>query len=175
MKLRLIAAVAGLSILISCKKNDSDSNPQPPVSAADKLKDSVMSYSRDIYLWYSQIPASFNGRSYDDPDKIMTAIRSYSTEPGFTQPVDRWSFAAKKQDWDNVSSGAADDFGLNVFFKVEGDLRVRFVEKASSAGLAGIRRGWRITKINNNTNITTGNANFIVDAVYNSTASSFTF
>lgn len=175
MKLRLIAAVAGLSILISCKKNDSDSNPQPPVSAADKLKDSVVSYSRDIYLWYSQIPASFNGRSYDDPDKIMTAIRSYSTEPGFTQPVDRWSFAAKKQDWDNVSSGAAEDFGLNVFFKVEGDLRVRFVEKASPAGLAGIRRGWRIIKINNNTNITTGNANFIVDAVYNSTASSFTF
>jgi carboxyl-terminal processing protease len=177
VKSRFIVVVAGLSILISCKKNDTDNNPnpQPPVSAADKLKDSVVLYSRDIYLWYSQIPASFNGRSYDDPDKIMTAIRSYSTEPGFTDPVDRWSFAEKKVDWDNVSSGAAQDFGLNVFFKVDGDLRVRFVENASPAGVAGIRRGWRITKINSSTNVTIANADFIVNAFYHSTSGSFTF
>ena len=154
---------------------ESGAQPPPVTPPVDKLKDSTVFYSRDIYLWYAQIPASFNGQTYADPDKIMTAIRSYSIEPGFTQPVDRWSFGIKKAEWDNVSSGAEQDFGINVFFRVEGDLRVRFVERASPAGLAGIRRGWRITKINNITNITTGNANAIVTAVYNSPATSFTF
>jgi carboxyl-terminal processing protease len=176
VKSRLLAAAAALCIFVSCKKNDSTANSNtPPAPGVDKVKDSAVLYSRDIYLWYSQIPASFNGQTYADPNAIMTAIRAYSTEPGFSQPVDRWSFGIKQQEWDNVSSGAAQDFGMNVFFKAEGDLRVRFVEKASPAGSAGIRRGWRITKINNNTNITTANANFIIDAVYNSSAGSFSF
>ena len=174
MKSRLFIAAACLAFFISCKKEKSNA-PPPPTGTIDKVKDSAVLYSRDIYLWYSQIPASFNGQTYADPNAIMTAIRAYSTEPGFSQPVDRWSFGVKQQEWDNVSSGAAQDFGMNVFFKAEGDLRVRFVEKSSPAGQAGIRRGWRITKINNSTNITTGNANFIIDAVYNSQAGSFTF
>lgn len=174
VKQGLLAIAAGLCFMVSCKKHD-NSNPQNPTTAADKVKDTTVLYARDIYLWYSQIPASFNGRSYADPNEIMTAIRTYSIEPGFSQPVDRWSFGVKQQEWDNVSSGAAQDFGMNVFFKVEGDLRVRFVERASPAGTAGIKRGWRVTKINNNTNITTANANFIIAAVYNSPSASFTF
>ena len=174
MKSAVFTFVIGLCLIVSCKKHDA-SNPKPATSAADLLKDSSVLYARDIYLWYSQIPASFNGRSYADPNAIMTAIRAYSNEPGFTQPVDRWSFGIKQADWNNVSSGSAQDFGMNVFFKVEGDLRVRYVERASPAGLAGIQRGWKITKINNSTNITTTNANFIIDAVYNSSSSSFSF
>jgi hypothetical protein len=166
--------VMAVFIFIACKKKDSNPGTGSG-SGTDKVKDSVVLYSRDIYLWYSQIPSSFNAQTYADPDKIMNAIRAYSIEPGFTQPVDRWSFGIKQADWNNVSSGAAQDFGMNVFFKVEGDLRVRFVEKSSPAGLAGIKRGWRITKINNNTNITTANSSFIIDAVYNSTSGSFTF
>ncbi len=180
VKLILLGFTAVVSIFMSCKKNDvlnPNPNPNPPQIgvSADKIKDSTLIYSRDIYLWDSQIPTSFNAQTYAGPKEIMTAIRSYSNEPGFSQPVDRWSFAVKQEEWDNVSSGVALDFGMNVFFRADGDLRVRYVEKSSPAGLAGIRRGWQITKINNNTNITTSNASFIIDAVYNSSASSFTF
>jgi carboxyl-terminal processing protease len=179
VKLKYFAAIAALSFFVACKKHDIIDNPNPvdpPTgTGTDKVKDSAVAYSRDIYLWYSQIPATFDGKTYDDPDKIMTAIRAYSIEPGFTTPVDRWSFALKQQEWDNVSSGAAQDFGLNVFFRAEGDLRVRFVERSSPAGLAGVRRGWKITKLNGSTNITTTNANFIIDAVYNSSNTAFTF
>ena len=179
VKLRLLSIVAGLCVFVSCKKNDIQDNPnpdpQPGTLTTEMIKDSTLFYSRDIYLWHSQIPASFNAQTYADPDKIMTAIRSYSNEPGFSQPVDRWSFAVKQEEWDNVSSGAAQDFGMNVFFRAEGDLRVRFVEKSSPAGRAGIRRGWQITKINNSINISTTNANAIIDAVYNSSTSNFTF
>jgi len=180
VKLLLLGLAVVVSVLISCKKHDvpnptpSPNTPQTGITA-DMIKDSTLIYSRDIYLWYSQIPSSFNARSYAGPNEIMTAIRSYSNEPGFSQPVDRWSFAVKQDEWDNVSSGASLDFGMNVFFRTESDLRVRYVEKSSPAGRAGIRRGWQITKINNSTNITTSNANFIIDAVYNSATSNFTF
>lgn len=170
----LLAFVMGLVVLSACKKNKTG-DPAPPPPAGDKIKDSALLIARELYLWYSQIPANFNPQNYADPDKIMTAIRAYSKEPGFTNPVDRWSFAYKQKDWDNVSTGAALDFGMSVFFRVEGDLRVKFVEKNSPAGQAGIRRGWRITSINGNSNITTGNADFIVSAIFESPQGSFTF
>ena len=61
------------------------------------------------------------------------------------------------------------------FFRVDGDLRVKLVERLSPAGIAGVQRGWRITKINGNTNITIANSDFIVNAVFYSATSTFTF
>lgn len=186
--------ILALSSLIACKKNHDVAattipTPSPtPVAVTtdpEKIKDSVLLYTKDLYLWYNQIPSSFDARSYADPLAIMTAIRPYSIEPGFSAAVDRWSFAMKKTEWDNLSGGlgttfgatstTTGDFGLGVFFNAEGDLRVKSVERESPAGLAGIRRSWRITKLNGSTNITTSNSTFIVDAVYNSTQSTFTF
>jgi carboxyl-terminal processing protease len=170
----LLGLSFGFVILTSCKKETSeDPGTGPP--ANDQVKDSTLAISKEIYLWYNQIPATFNAQSYSDPDKIMSAIRQYSKEPGFTNPVDRWSFAIDQSEWDDISGGISQDFGMSVFFLSEDDLRVKFVERSSPAAKAGIRRGWRITKINNNTNITTGNANFIVNAVFESATGSFTF
>ena len=170
----LLSLIILFTLAVACKKSKDGGGGTNPV-VRDKIKDTAIDIARDIYLWYEQIPTSFDAQAYADPDKIMTAIRQYSKEPGFSNAVDRWSFAYKQADWDNVSSGVAKDFGLSVFFKDEGDLRVKYVEKNSPAFLAGIRRGWRITKLNGSTNITTGNANFIIEAVFNSNATSFSF
>jgi carboxyl-terminal processing protease len=173
--------VAGTSFIFSCKKNDLSPNsvlptPQAPVAVSpDALKDSALLYTKDIYLWYNQIPSTFNARSYESIDKIMTAIRQYSSEPGFSGSVDRWSFAIDQAQWNNVSSGISGDFGMSVFFRSEGDLRVKHVEGKSPAGLAGVRRGWRITAINGNSNITTTNASYIIQQVYQVANASFTF
>ncbi|WP_165958162.1 S41 family peptidase [Segetibacter sp. 3557_3] len=179
-----------LGVFSSCKKDIADKPaepaPTPPVKAdtlsAAKLKDSTLIYTRDIYLWYKQIPASFNPQTFEDPKGIMTAIRAYSVETGYSTPVDRWSFAMKKTEWNNMSMGISStseedqhDFGLNVFFRADNDLRVRQVEKASPAGLAGIRRGWRITRINGSSNINTANSSLVVKGVYESENSTFTF
>ncbi len=191
---RLVPVIIfALSSLIACKKGQdiAATTPTPtptPVAVTinpDKIKDSVLLYAKNVYLWYNQIPTSFDAKNYDDPDKIITAIRPYSIEPGFSTAVDRWSFAMKKTEWDKLSGGlgatfgttkaAAGDFGLAAFFNAEGDLRVKSVEKESPAGLAGIRRSWRITKLNGSTNITSSNSTYIVDALYNSTQSTFTF
>jgi carboxyl-terminal processing protease len=185
--------IFAVSLLSACKKTQDvqSTTPTPtptPVAVTtdpEKIKDSTLLYSKDVYLWYNQIPSTFDARSFADPVAIMTAIRQYSIEPGFSAAVDRWSFAMKKTDWDNLSgglgttfgatSGTTGDFGMGVFFNAAGDLRVKSVERASPSGLAGIRRGWRITKINGSTNITTSNSSVIVDAVYNSTQTTFTF
>jgi C-terminal processing protease CtpA/Prc len=190
----LILFVLAVSMLTACKKgNDvvAPTTPTPtptPVAVTvdpEKVKDSVLLYTKDLYQWYNQIPSTFDARSYADPSAIMTAIRQYSIEPGFSTPVDRWSFAMKKTAWDSLSGGLSStfsgtdatngDFGLGVFFNTEGDLRVKSVEKESPAGLAEIHRSWRITKINGSTNISTSNSAFIVDNVFNSTQTTFTF
>lgn len=176
MNVLLLGAVLSL-YFVSCKKDNDDSpapDPSTP-SAADKLKDSALLYARDIYLWNENIPQNFNARSYDDANEIMEAIRPFSIEPGFSQPVDRWSFAVTQAEWDGVSSGISGDFGMGVFFYTNSDLRVSYVERESPAGKAGIRRGWRIKSFNGSTNVTPSNANAIISAVYQSTSSSFVF
>jgi len=177
----LLASFVSLALLQACKKSDvpnnqgSSSTTTPATTSASAIKDSTLAYSKDVYLWYNQIPTTFNAQTYADPAAIMTALRQYSTEPGFTGPVDKWSFGMKQTDWNNLSNGVSADFGMNVFFRAQGDLRVKSVERFSPAGIAGIRRGWRITKINGSTNITTTNADFISNAVWSSNSGSFTF
>ena len=176
-KFRLVAVLIGIMIMASCTKEDVIENGSDPqtVNVADRIKDSVLLFSQDIYLWNSQIPSTFNPRTFSDPDKVMSAIRTYSQEPGFTQPVDRWSFAVKQDEWDDISAGVTQDFGLSVFFYAEGDLRVKSVEKRSPAARAGIRRGWRVAKLNGNANISNNNAEFIIQQVFNSKSTLFTF
>jgi carboxyl-terminal processing protease len=176
----LTASLASLFMLQACKKNDAVNNLNPSPApgtaiSASAIKDTTLSYSKDLYLWYTQIPSSFNAQTYADPNAIMEGLRQYSTEPGFSGHVDKWSFAMKQSEWDNLSSGISGDFGMSVFFLKEGDLRVKSVERSSPAGLAGIRRGWRITKINGSTNISTSNADFVSNAVWSSANGSFTF
>ncbi len=176
----------------ACKKNVDAIAIAPPSTGGGggggtptplSINDSILRETRNIYLWNTQIPSSFNVQSYADPAAIMIGIRPYSMETGFSTAVDKWSFAMKKTEWNAMSGGlnlvssttGAGDFGLSVFFRVEGDLRVRLVEPNSPAGQAGVHRSWRIISINGNSNITTGNANFVVDAVYYSTSSTFIF
>src|SRR5690242_18573332 len=94
----LLALAVSLTLLQACKKNkDVPANP-PGGSSSNAIKDTTLANARDIYLWYNQIPSSFNAQSYADPNAIMVAIRQYSNEPGFTTPVDKWSFGMKQTD-----------------------------------------------------------------------------
>jgi carboxyl-terminal processing protease len=175
MKLRLLFVVlSGIAIFTSCKKNDNVGGNNG-INDENILKDSALILTRDIYLWNTQIPSDFDARAYDDPSEIMEVIRQYSNEPGFTDPVDHYSFAMKQNEWDNVANGIISDFGLNAFFFTDSDLRVRLVEEASPAGRAGIKRGWKFIKVAGSTDINTNNVDFLVDKIYNSSSTVFTF
>jgi C-terminal processing protease CtpA/Prc len=173
MMRNIVCVLVAVAIFTSCRKNDGVGGNNG--SADDILKDSILSLSRDVYLWNDQIPESFNARSYADPDELMQGIRQYSNEPGFADPVDHYSFAMKKQEWDNLSAGITSDFGLNAFFFNDSDLRVRLVEEASPAGKAGIKRGWKFVKVAGSTDINQSNADFLVQNIYESGTTQFTF
>jgi hypothetical protein len=170
-----LALMTGLGVFSACQKDVQDKPPALTQLRGSKTNDSALLYARDLYLWHSQIPSTFNAQSYADPNALLKGIRAYSNEPGFSTPVDRWSFAYKQQDWDNVSSGIVEDFGLNIFFRTADDLRVKIVERESPAGIAGIQRGWRIIKVNGSTDITTSNTEFVVKNILQSSRTSFTF
>ncbi|MEJ7610111.1 MAG: S41 family peptidase [Ferruginibacter sp.] len=162
------------------------STPATPAAAATmaQLNQTAFIKTQDWYLWNTQLPATYDGAAFADPVAVMSDIRRYSTEAGFPGAVDRWSFAMKKTEWNQISGGmsslagstaSSGNFGITVFFRTEGDLRVRMSEPNSPAGAAGIRRGWRILSVNGNTNMMTSYAAFIVANVYKSSSSSFTF
>ncbi|WP_166437286.1 S41 family peptidase [Niastella caeni] len=165
--------VAGLLLVIaftsvSCRKNHD-------VISSEVKNDTAANYARDIYLWYNNIPATFNAHTYTDPNGVMEGIRAFSEEPGFSTPVDRWSFAILKSDWEKMSAGIGGDFGMNVFFLNNNDLRVSYVERESPAGKAGIKRSWHIKQINGNADVTAANAPDIIRAVYQSVTGTFLF
>lgn len=183
---KLIYTLAFVVIAASCKKTDvvapvaaptTVSPTVPQVSYHDLLKDSALIHAKDLYLWYKNIPATMNARQYADPSAIMTAIRPYSNEAGFSQPVDRWSFAVEQSEWNNNSTGNENDLGFSVLFNTANDLRVKYVEKESAAGRAGIQRGWRVLAINGNTNIDTSASSIqmIISSVFNSSSGNFKF
>lgn len=173
-KLLLLCAIV-FAIFSSCKKNRSDSGAGNSRTKDQLVKDSSFAYAREIFLWFDQLPSSLNTDGFSNPDGIMRHIRQFSRETGFANPVDRFSFGALKKDWDNISSGVAADFGMRVFFRTTNDLRVSSVDSKGPAGIAGIKRGWRITSINGVAITDTSQSNFIVNTVYATPTTRFVF
>jgi len=118
------------------------------------------------------LPATLPGKT---PTEVMTNIRQYSIEPGFSGPVDRWSFAISKDEWNKISTGVSADFGMRVFFRSANDLRVASADKNGPAGIAGVQRGWKINSINGVAITDTSQSNFIVTTVYSSPTTRFNF
>jgi carboxyl-terminal processing protease len=134
-----------------------------------KIIDTSAAYSHQLYLWTSKLPENYS-YSHNDLNSFMRWIRNYSIEPGFSGPVDRWSFAVVKSEWDNVSGGIAGDFGLDIFYLSNNDLRIRNVDRNGPAATKGLKRGYRITEINGSTNVAYSNVNAVVNAIYNSSS-----
>ena len=148
-------------IMISCKKNDTPApNPTPTSSTPtqeDLLRDSVYLYTKEVYLWQDLIPAydQFKPRQYkgttelESAEKVMTAIRNL-------QPLDRFSFVTTQAQSNGLQTGEDADFGffikaasIDVVAPVDSVYWfVTYAYAQSSAGNAGVQRGWYISKIN---------------------------
>ena len=180
----------------SCSKNNTGSgnNPTntitPPTgSTLDLIRDSVYLYTQEDYYWNDAIPAyaTFNPRNISGSSDIIALdnevnlLSQYKINPVTSQPYEysasspgtaKYSFI----DGGNVStilSAVSGDFGFGIFYNTTTDLRIKAVNPGSPADAAGIKRGYQITAINGNSNISydgpTGtNLNFVLNAYSNS-------
>jgi len=147
--LRAVLAVGIFAFSFSaCKKNDG-----PAPDQEELLKDSVYLYTKSVYLWEDALPNSFDTRSYDTPEDVLEALTKYKKDAG-GQPIDRYSFLDRTGAVsEEIQEGLAGDFGFDIRYTAEDDLRVKLVQPNSPASANGLERSWRILSINGNTNI----------------------
>lgn len=151
------------TVFFACQKGISD-NPNPTDTTgtnsgtqSDKLKDSVYLYTKEVYLWHAVIPsyAQFNPRGYSGATDLESATNVLNAIKAL-QPLDRYSFVVSKEQSDGLQTGASKDFGFLVqaaaadyAYPIDSVYwYVNYVLKNSNAGLAGVKRGWYISKIN---------------------------
>jgi C-terminal processing protease CtpA/Prc len=174
-------------LIVSCKKKDSDApNPTPPSTPTkeDLLRDSVYLYTKEVYLWQDVIPGydQFKPRQYkgstelESAEKVMTAIRNL-------QPLDRFSFVTTQEQSGGLQTGEDQDFGFfvkaaSIDMAAPVDSVYWFVSYAygqSPAGIAGVQRGWYISKINGTAIGYDQNSVNILNNVFFGTAASANF
>ncbi len=147
--------LASSFFFVACKKTDTPKPPTPTASKQDLIKDSVYLYTKEVYLWQDVIPSydQFNPRKYSGStdleiaQNVMNGIRSL-------QPLDRFSMVLSREASSGLQTGEDTDFG---FFVSAGNVNgtvnwyVSYVYDESTAGKAGVQRGWYINKINGST------------------------
>ena len=191
--------------LSSCKKESSSSEPPAPVvngnkqlSDADSLKYlmyNIMqvsfvdggrdtSYNLPTYYWYSQVP-KLNplSTSYDSADVLLEKMKTYAINPGTGKPYDRYSFLDNGEVANEIQQGVGGDLGMQVTYAYDSNrntlLFVLFADKNSPSGQMGVTRGWQITAINDDANLSyDGNGPHVtkvINAVYYDNQATFTF
>lgn len=145
----LIAALFSL-VMVACRKNDKPTPPPEP--AVPSVNDSMYFLFKDQYLWNDVIPdsATFRPNSYAKTEDMFDALAALKKEGG--TPIDKYSFLDDGTVAGEIG-GVSVGFGMDVNYNEVNDLRVVSVYPGSPAYQQGIRRAWRITAINGNTNL----------------------
>lgn len=167
MKNRLILlCLSLLSLAVSCRKSDSGVTPPGTPTAAERLdllRDSVYLYSKEVYFWHDVIPSygAFNPRQFTGSTELAAAQNEMAAIRAL-QPQDSkhsYSFVTTQAGSDAIQTGGNTDYGFFVKSASIDKVQpydsvywfVEYVYKNSPSGLAGLQRGWYISKINNTT------------------------
>jgi carboxyl-terminal processing protease len=202
---KILYAILILSagLITACKKDkkvDPTTGPSKTGSALDLIKDSVFLYAQEDYYWHDGLPtyAAFNPRGYTGADDItaldkeLNAISQFKINPATNLPYENRIGSAGVAKYSFIDDGTVSaelngvkgDFGFSLTYNDISDLRIIYVYPGSPADIAGIKRGYRITSINNRTAIsydrpgygtgTSVNINFVNAAIFNSGTVSMT-
>ena len=189
MKKFFYLSVIIITMFSSCKKESHT------INTAAALQDSVYYYAKEDYLWFNQLPtySAFNPRGYSSSSELsalqteLNSLSQFAVNPATNLPYeyDKYSPGTAKYsfiDDGTVSkelNGTKGDYGFDIeYYQFVNDLRIEYVYPGSPAYLAGVKRGYQIISINNNTSISydgtgygTGvNLSFVNGAVFNSSS-----
>lgn len=152
------------------------------------------SYDLPTYYWYNQVPGlNPFSTQYANADSLLNNMIAHPAWNG--QKVDRYSFLDRTgQVAGQVENGVVDGnfetlgsqspYGWETTWALDNQnnshLVVLFTDKNSPAGKAGIQRGWEITAVNGNGNVsydgpTGANVTRVLNALYGSKQVSVTF
>ncbi|MFD1772220.1 S41 family peptidase, partial [Sphingobacterium suaedae] len=172
---KLCYGLLGVGLLFSACKKDHD--PTPREEAVPTANDSMYFLFQDQYLWNDVIPdsATFKPSSYSNLPEMFSKLISIKKKVN-GQPIDKYSFLDQGRVASAIQEGMANDFGFEVSYNAVNDLRVIYVLDSSPAHVKGIRRSWKVTSINGDTDIDYDgsplgngtNINKIIQAIYNS-------
>ncbi|NSL89466.1 S41 family peptidase [Chitinophaga solisilvae] len=175
LKIWLLAGMALLFLLPSCKKKDVTQNPQP----SGDIRDSIYFVFKDIYLWSDAIPdsATFRPESYNSVETMFNALIQYKKNNTSGLPLDKYSFLDNGSTSGTLQGGIAGDMGFEIGFQTQDALHVIYVYPGSPADKAGIKRGWQLTAIGNVTSLHNDDAtNKLLDqAFFGGNGATFTF
>lgn len=186
-----LSLVVCAGFILSCKKDNSSNNTLQPSkngSTLDLIRDSIYLYSQEAYLWYDGLPdyATFNPRGITGTNdlsalmKEVDKISQYKINPATGKPYEYYESSPGEAKYSFIDEGGTSsqlggvngDFGFAPLYNTTTDLRIKYVYAGSPAGLAGIKRGYQITKINGQSNLTYDNGGsttqFVVNAIFNS-------
>jgi len=179
----LFFLVGSVGLFASCKKNntepDSDSSTpvvekntlQTPTSNRDFLtRDSIFLYAKHTYFWNIGMPDydTFNPRKYANDNQVLAALAALPSTGG----KDKYSFI----DDGTVAGqlgGVSGDYGFSANYDSNNLLRVKSVYATSPAAIAGLRRGYQITKVNGKTTLRTSQSDIdnLNDGIFGSNPS----
>lgn len=195
-KCQWVILILGLIAFNSCKKHDAkpkrnggDTSVTGGISDEDSLKFYVWWYNESdsanipLYYWEDQVtPANPFSKQFAKGEDMLNYIRSFPSVNG--KKVDRYSFLDRTGAIsDELEGGVSGDFGFDITPVLFGNsnkvhLIVSLVYAGSPAGEATIQRGWDVTSIAGNSNITwDGGSNYqqLIQNIYYASATEFTF
>jgi hypothetical protein len=143
--------------LEGCKRIDIS-----PLGAPD-YRDRLYAFAQDLYLWHDRLPSAndFAPRSFEDPNELVNKVRTFSPLNSAGANVDKWSFLTTRTAYEAQQQGTVTGrFGFSYRFTGDTLLYVTLVQPGSPMDAAGIKRGFRIRRINT-TAATTANASAI--------------
>ena len=146
--LYLLAAMT-LTLSGCSSSSGGDGGPQAGTATCtnDAQKQFVLDAMRDVYFWYTALPANVDLSQFETPEELLTALISFSPiNPLTNEPIDRFSFInSAEADAQFFGEGKFEGFGFSFRFEAADDLRFTRVFSGSPADLVGgFARGQRI-------------------------------
>jgi len=125
-----------LSLLVfSCTREKKDK--EPPLFTPNEKVSMVL---EDWYLWYKKLP-ELKPDSFANPSDLLDYARY--------KPLDKWSYITSLTEFEQYfKAGEYVGHGLSIGIDDEGTYRVAYVFNSSELKEHGVKRGWKIIKLN---------------------------
>lgn len=125
-------------LFINCKSKNNDNDVDEQIINNQH----ILNLFKEWYLWNDQIEDNLHAEDFSSPQDVLDQLR-YST-------LDRWSTISDANSYNAYyEEGTYLGYGFSYDQDLEGNIRFRFTYDDSPFGKAGIQRGWKLLKIDN--------------------------